>query len=378
MIEVLLIIFLLIGALFAIVIFNARRSMAYVYCNATISAWEARLLSEARLMELADAPRIVNIFSALDDTDYRPQLAEVPRAEEGVDMLTVERALRENLNARYRELLGMVPKERRETVARVIGRVDIWNLKAILTAIHNKVPKEKRLEELISSPALPRERLEMLASAESFEQLFEFLKGSEYFDVLSEALKEYETRGLIALLSALDKHYYISLWKDVLSKRSQRSILKVMVGYEIDALNIKLILRLKREGASPEEIDKYLVLPPHELTDAMLKAMITAEDIRSAINMIHRTVYGQILLEALPQIEVQGLRAAEKVLDEVHLKICRWLALTKFFSIAPVLSYIYLKENEMRNLRAIIRLKADKVDSQKIKETIAKVPKIEL
>ena len=378
MIEVLLIIFLLIGALFAIVIFNARRSMAYVYCNATISAWEARLLSEARLMELADAPRIVNIFSALDDTDYRPQLAEVPRAEEGVDMLTVERALRENLNARYRELLGMVPKERRETVAKVIGRVDIWNLKAILTAIHNKVPKEKRLEELILSPTLTRERLEMLASAESFEQLFEFLKGSEYFDVLSEALKEYETRGLIALLSALDKHYYISLWKDVLSKRSQRSILKVMVGYEIDALNIKLILRLKREGASPEEIDKYLVLPPHELTDAMLKAMITAEDIRSAINMIHRTVYGQILLEALPQIEAQGLRAAEKVLDGVHLKICRWLALTKFFSIAPVLSYIYLKENEMRNLRAIIRLKADKVDSQKIKETIAKVPKIEL
>lgn len=378
MIEVLLIIFLLIGALFAMVIFNARRSMAYVYCNATLSAWEARLLSEARLMELADAPRVTNIFAALDDTDYRPQLAEVPRVEEGVDMLTVERALRENLNARYRELMGMVPKERRETVARVIGRVDIWNLKAILTAIHNKVPKEKRLEGLISSPTLPRERLEMLASAESFEQLFEFLKGSEYFDVLSEALKEYETLGLIALLSALDKHYHISLWKDVLSKRAQRSILKAMVGYEIDALNIKLILRLKREGASPEEIDKYLVLPPHELTDAMLKAMITAEDIRSAINMIHRTVYGQILLEALPQIEAQGLRAAEKVLDEAHLKICRWLALTKFFSIAPVLSYIYLKENEMRNLRAIIRLKADKVESQKIKETIAKVSKIEL
>ncbi len=377
MIDVLVAIFLIIGALFAFVIYNARRSMAYVYCNATLSAWEARLLSEARLMELVDAPRITNIFAALEDTDYRLQLAEVPRVEE-VDMPVVERSLRENLNARYRELLGMVPKERRETVARVIGRIDIWNLKSIITAIHNKVSKEKRLGELIPSPTLPLERLEMLASAESFEELLEFLKGSEYLDVLSEALKEYETRGLIAILSALDKHYYTSLWKDVLSKRAQRSVLRAILGYEIDALNIKLILRLKQEGAPPEEIDRYLILPLHELTEAMLRAMITAEDVPSAINMIHRTIYGQILLKALPQIEAQGLSAAERALDEMHLKICRWLALTQLFSIAPVLSYIYLKENEMKNLRAIIRLKADKVEPQKIKETIVKVPKIEL
>jgi len=377
MIDVLLAIFLLIGTLFVLVIYNARRSMAYVYCNATLSAWEARLLSEARLMELADAPRVTNIFAALEDTDYRPQLAEVPRVEEGIDMPMVERSLRENLNARYRELLGMVPQERKETVARVIGRVDIWNLKAIITAIHNKVPKERRLEELIPSPTLPHERLEMLASAESFEQLLEFLKGSEYFDVLSEALKEYETRGLIAIISALDKHYYMGLWKDVLSKRAQRSVLREILGHEIDALNIKLILRLKREGAPPEEIDRHLILPSHELTEVMLRAMITAEDIPSTINMIHRTVYGQILLEALPHIEAQGLSAAERVLDEMHLKICRWLALTRFFSIAPVLSYIYLKENEMKNLRAILRLKADRVEPQKIKEIIVKVSKIE-
>jgi len=105
--------------------------------------------------------------------------------------------------------------------------------------------------------------------------------------------------------------------------------------------------------------------------------MITAEDVPSAINMIHHTVYGQILLKALPQIEAKGIFAAEKTLNEMHSKICKWLALTRFFSIAPVLSYIYLKENEMKNLRAIIRLKVDKVEPQEIKETMVKVPKIE-
>lgn len=376
MIEVLILVLALIGALFALVIINARRSMVYVFCNATISAWEARLLPEARLMEFADAPRVVNIFSALDETEYRPQLAEVSR--EVVDMVEVERALRENSNVRYRELIPMVPKERRGTVLRMLQRVDLWNLKAIITMIHTEVPKERRLQGLIPSPTMPRERLEMLVSAEDLSGLLEFLKGSEYFDVVSAVLEDYEKLGLIALLSALDKHYYTSLWEDVQARRAQRSILRAIVGYEIDSVNIKLILRLKREGAPPEEFGKFLVKPSHELTDEMLKAMITAEDIRSAIHMIHATTPGKILTDAMPQIEEKGLIAAERALDETFLKLCRWLEFTQFFTIAPVISYIHLKENEMRNLRAIIRLKADGVEPPEIKEKIVRVPKIEL
>jgi len=376
MIEILILILALIGALFAWVIISARRSMGYIFCNATISAWEARLLPEARLIELADMPRIVNIFSALDETEYRPQLAEVEKGEE-TDMVAVERALRENLNTRYRELISMVPEDRKSTVMKVLQRMDLWNLKAIITMIHEKVPQERRLQELISSPTMPRERLEMLASAKDLNGLLEFLKGSEFFDVISGALGGYEKHGLIALLSALDKHYYTSLRKDALAKRAQRSILKAMIGHEIDSVNIKLILRLKQEGVPPEEIDKHLIRPSHELTEAMLKAMIMAEDVRSAIHMIHITTYGKILAEALPKIEEQGISAAERALDEAYLKLCRWFEFTQFFSIAPVISYIYLKENEMKNLRAIIRLKADGLEPQRIKEKIVKVSKIE-
>ena len=143
-------------------------------------------------------------------------------------------------------------------------------------------------------------------------------------------------------------------------------------------MNIKLILRLKRERAPPEEIGRYLILPPHELTEGMLRTMIIAEDVRSAIEAIAGTPYNKILWEALPQLETKGLLALEKALDEAHLKLCRWLAISQFFTIAPVLTYIYLKETEARNLRAIIRLKADGVEPAQIKELILRVPKIEL
>ena len=377
MIEVLVLVFGAMGVFLAFLFFHARQRLAYIYPSATISAWEARLLPEARLMEMADAPSVTSLFAALEDTEYRKQLAEVPR-EGGVDMVAVEQAFMDNSNERYAELLKMVPEERRETIRKLLQRAEVWNLKAIVTAIHNKTPKEERLRELMPSPTLPRERVEMLVSAESFEQLLEFLKESEYFPALSEALKEYEQRGLAALLTALDKHYYTSLWNEVLRVKAQRSILMPLIGYGLDAVNLKLILRLKLEGVKPEEIDGLLIRPSYALTEEMLRAMAVAEDLRSAADVVAHTPYGKILFETLPQVEARGLYAVEKALDEAELKFTRWLSFMRFFSIAPMVAYIRMKETETRNLHAILRLKAEGVEPGKIKELLVRVPKIEL
>ncbi len=368
----------IIASVFVLIIVRARRLMPYIYCCAKISAWEARSLPEARLQEFADSANVANILAGLDDTDYRPYLSDIPKVE-NVDLVSVERALKKNLTERYRELLGIVPEERKETVEKLIGRTDIWNLKTLITAIHNKVPKEKRMEEMIPSPTFSEERLKLLASAENFQELLNYLKETEYFDVLSGALEDYEKLGLIALLSALDKHYYSSLWSGVLSKKAQRRALKALIGYELDAVNIKLILRLKREGAPPEEATKYIILPSHELTEEMMRSMIIAGDISSAIEVIGRTTYGPILHEALSEVEATGsLFPIERVLDEGLLKVCKREAIVRPMDIGPVIAHIHLKETEVRNLHAIIKLKADKVEPEKIKETIVRVPKIEL
>jgi len=233
--------------------------------------------------------------------------------------------------------------------------------------------------EFIPSPTTPRERLELLASADSLDKLLEYFKGTEHFDVISKALEGYEKLGLIALLSAMDKHYYSSLWADVLKRKAQRKVLRAVVGYEMDAVNIKLVLRLKKEGVPPDEIMKYVILPSHELRDDLLRGMAIADDVRSAVNLIQRTTYGPILLGALPRVDATGsLFAAEKALDEGLLMVCRWTAIVRPFSLAPVLAYIHLKDVEVRNLRAAIRLKADKVGPEKIKEMFVKVAKIEL
>jgi ATP synthase A1 C subunit len=375
MIEIVVILLASIGLLSFVMLFVTRKTTELVYCNATVGAWEAKLLSEARLMELADLPNTQNIFSALSETEYKPQLEGV--GKENPELIEVERALHEHVVKKFRELLELIPNERRGTMKKLLQRTDLFNMKAIIAMIHQKVPREQRMKELIPS-ITPRERFELLASAEDLKEFLEFLKGSEYFDVVSEVLPNYETYGLAPLFTALDKHYYSSLWKDVISKKSQRSVLKAVAGTLIDSANAKIILRLKQGGVPPLEIDKFIIRPSHELTEPMLKAMVTAEDIPNAIHMIHITSVGKVLKEASEKIEKEGVQAAEKSLDEFYLKFCRWLEISQFFSLAPVISYIAQKENEARNLRMIIRLNADGVSAQEIKEGLVRVPKIEL
>jgi V/A-type H+-transporting ATPase subunit C len=377
MIEIIVFVLALIAALMAGVLISSRKSMKYLYCNATVSTWEAKLISEARFSELADASNLNVLLSGLEETEYGPLAAEAKKSE-NPDLVKIERGLHEHLNSKYIETLKMLPEERKKTVERLLGRADVWNLKAVVTMIHNNVPKELRAKELIPSPTTPKERTEMLASAGSIEELLEFLKGSEYYDAVSKSSEEYKDKGLSTILAAVDRQYYSSLWADARAKKAQKKILEPVVGYQIDSLNMKTILRLKKEGASAQDIASLLIRPSHELTDPMFREMIMAGDVRSAVHMAHITAPAKALTDVMTQVEEDGLPTAEKALDEFYLKLCKWFGFTQFFSIAPVLSYLAQKENEVKNLRTVIRLKAEGVEPQEIKETITRVPKIEL
>ncbi len=368
----------IIGVAFVLVVMRARRMMPYVYSGAKISAWEAKMFPETRLYEFAEMASVSNILASLDDTDYRQYIADIPRSGD-INALEVERALKKALTERHQELLKYIPDDRRTTVEKLVARTDVWNLKTLITAIHNKVPKEKRMDDMVPSPTFSEERLKLLVSAESIEELLEYLKETEYYAPLSEALKSYEEIGLIILLSALDKQYYSELWSQVTRRKARRDVLKRIVGYELDAINIKIILRLKKEGVPPEEIEKRIILPAYETTEKMFKKMITAEDISAAVEVIRQTTYGAPVYWALTEVEkTDSLLPVERVLDEGLLKVCRREAIMNPMDIGAVISHIYLREVEVRNLHAIIKLKGDGIAPEKIKETIVKVPKIEL
>jgi V/A-type H+-transporting ATPase subunit C len=339
-----------------------------VFCNSTVSAWEAKLLPRARFMEIADSPNLRAALSMLEDTEYQPSLREIPR--EAPEIREVERALHAHVVGKFKELLKLVPEESKPVVRKLMEWRDLWNLKAVATAIHNQVPKEERIRELLPSPTVSEERLQLLCSAESLKELLEFLKGSEYYEAFSAALSDYERYGLLPIIASLEKKYYSSLWEEVRRRKPQRKIFRKLVGFQVDALNARVILRLREAGIPAREIEKFVIKPAHELSEAMLRAMITAEDMRSAIHAIRITAVGRVLSDALTEIESEGTEAAERALEEAYLKLCKWTELANQFSIAPVVSYLAQKEAELKSLRLGLRLKADGFEPREIKERV--------
>lgn len=370
--SILLFILVLMGAISAGVFWYAERSMRYVYQNARISAWEARLLPEGRLMEFADMAGMNEVLMALADTDYKDLSDLAKKGKLGMEEL--ELGLKEHLGRRYAELLEIVPKKE-NTLRKLVKRIDLWNLKVIATGLYTKVPRERIVEELLPSPTMPRERLELMTSAGDIEALQEYLKGSEYFNAAENWMKG-ESKNLGALLTAFDKCYFEDLWRSARGKGAGREALEV-VGSEIDTVNLMTVLRLKRDGAQPSEIEKFLILPPHGVRLELLREMAMATNLRSAVEILSRTLQGAHLTGVLQKIENESsLEPVERALIQQHLRFCKWLAISKFFSMAPAFAYFYLKGAEVMNLRAILRLKSRMVKPGEIKEMVVEVPRI--
>ncbi len=345
-------IFLLLGALLLLVFLDARRTFPYVYCNAMVSSWEGRMLDSKRVAELSEMDP-EGILSALSGTDF-----------EGLELgepVKVEEEMRERCAARYREICQNLPAKGRRFFELLLERFELYNLKSLLTSLHTGLPPQ-----FLPSPISSRERLQLLSQVKSVENLLDFLKGTDYGEVLLESLEGYRKRGLSFMLRRLDHHYYQKLWREA---QRQRKSVRELVGVEIDLANLKLLARLKKEGVPPEEIRELLIKPSHLIPAHLLDRMAEAEDLSSLLQMLSDTPYGEAVSRVSQQVQASGsLLPLEKELEEGFLRLCKWYSSADFFSLAPAVCFFYMKEAELRNLRILLRLRARGVQSVEVRE----------
>lgn len=340
---ILLLVLLLLSTLFLLVLLDARRTFPYVYCNALVSAWEGKMLSPRKMIELSEMDPEA-IISALSGTDF-----------EGLELgEEMEEEMRRRCAVKYRELYLNLPKRDRKFFELLLERFEVYNIKALLTSIHTGEPPK-----FLPPPLWSRERLQLLSQAKNIEALMDFLKGTEYATVLHESLEEYKRKGLLPVLWRLDCCYYKRLWREA---QKQRKSVRELVGVEVDLVNLKILLRLKKEGIPPDEIKKFLIRPSYLIPGHLLERAADAEDLSAALQILFDTPYGEVLSRVSPQIRASGsLFPLEREMEEGLLRLCKWYSSSDFFSLAPVVGFFYLKEAELRNLRVLLRLKLERV-----------------
>jgi V/A-type H+-transporting ATPase subunit C len=139
---------------------------------------------------------------------------------------------------------------------------------------------------------------------------------------------------------------YLSLWRktNVLDK-TNRPILRSLLGMEIDLHNIVWMYRLKRYyGVYGDGTYGFLIPVRHRLVPEMTKRMADAKDERRLLSVAAEGPYSRVFphFERPEQLLYQALAAHYKKEAKAHPH-----------SLAPVCGYLFAKQMEARNLTAV-------------------------
>ncbi|HIR53301.1 MAG TPA: V-type ATPase subunit [Candidatus Onthovicinus excrementipullorum] len=192
-----------------------------------------------------------------------------------------------------------------------------------------------------------------LAEIKDFEEILRVLNGTEYFKIVEPFVRQSRETGEIDYFSleAEMKKYEFDTLCDIVDQAFSGSYKKDVRSYlerEVDIENIINIYRLKHTiQASKEEIDELLVFGRSALTKQELEYLAAASTDTEFLARLKNTRIGQRLREKNYDYLEEGVQKVRFDLEKYSFR----------FSTNPYIvmfSYIFLAENEVRNITHII------------------------
>ncbi|WP_456418688.1 V-type ATP synthase subunit C [Methanocaldococcus infernus] len=208
-----------------------------------------------KLKELSEMESVEEIIRGLEGTEYFKILQNASNTKE-MELL---------LDKYYLELLRnalMTEGKEEDIFKEFFGTlIDVELLKVLLRAKVDNISAEELSKYLTSGYELPEWKLKELAGAEGIEGVIGGLEGTSYYQILSDALDEYQrTKSIYVFEKVLDK---LILEKGrALSLRKPFGvgpIIGLIVGKELEIKNLKIIIKGKLENLKAEEIRSLLV-----------------------------------------------------------------------------------------------------------------------
>lgn len=340
----------------AIIVIIASRPVLdiYPYLNpiARVRARKGRLFDEKQFSEIMESNNIEEV------TNY---LRGFPDYADHIDEYSLEKSLDIQLAETYELVSRLVPKDIQNSFKALAKKIDINNIKSLLTAKEMNLNKEETLNLLIPSGSI-YDDIESLTDANNVTDVVAGLDGTEYSSILEDALPKYEeSQMILPLESSLDNYYLENLLgASGIPSDENSKILYSYIGDIVDVSNLKLIIRAKVDGLSFDELSSYMVKDGYQLREWKLKDLMESEDVSGVISGLEGTNYSSILADALSDFnENDSVSVFERALDEYLINNTKSLSLRKPLGIGPILGFLSQKEREIKNLKIIARAKRE-------------------
>lgn len=343
------------GALGAALGRFAFKPLVYGYANARTRAMKGELLQKQQVLDLLGAKTQSGIIEMLSHTTYKENIMSLSLRFKNEEL--IELALGQNFASNAQKLLRIAPKQSRTALLAFMERYDVLNIKTILLSKRLGKKGEEMAHYTIGAGSLTYQDLKAMWELPDALSVLSYLRfceiGQKLFSMHSfSKAKASVSQGTDfgGLFEMLDSYYYASATAAISGADKDSRLLRSIILSEADAKNTLTILRCKAAGMPSSQSMRHLVTFGN-LQQGFFESLANEKDLQSAISRARAKFGIQNGSHAsLSQLEAQ----LEARLVATSLRALSF----SMMSIGAIAGYLFLKEEEMSNIRKISRGKA--------------------
>lgn len=307
------------------------KDIDYLFLSTRIKALERKLLSRDRMERMLEARSNEDAAKVLTECGY-PELTEV-----NVDVLN--QILAEERDKTYKDLYAFAPDRSLVDVFKV--RYDYHNVKVLLKA---EATGQDGSRLLVDTGRVPAAALEEGVRASDLRGMPSILQAA-----IQEAREVLGTTGDPQLADfVLDRAYFEDMHE--LARTSESAFLQGYVRIQIDAANLKSVVRTLRMGKGGEFLKSVLF----EKGNIDVNRILNAVSSGASLDELYATSVLHEAAEAgTAAVNGGGLTRFEKLVDDAvnaYVGGAKYVA----FGEAPLVGYLAAKDTEFTSIRIIM------------------------
>lgn len=323
----------------------------FIQSSTRIRVMESKLLTKEQFNRMIEAKDIDEVVRILNETVYANSFNRLKRPED------YEEALGYEIKELYKEVKEIVPHP--EVVDFATLKYDAHNLKVIFK---DHILGRDSKDLLIDIGKIDLNTLESKADEGDRKGI-----DAKYDNIASDIVDKFEkTTDPQFVELVVDLHFYETMLKMAEEIKSERFI-KYAKDY-IDFSNLKALFRMKRQNKDMAFVSSVLGEGGNISTEE-LKGLYF-ESIEGIVQRLWLKPIGESLIKGFHDFERTGrLSDFEKSMDDYQMDFMKE---TKFISYGPevILSYLFAREIEIKNIRIILVSKLNKLSPEFIRERL--------
>ena len=343
-----------------------------LHFNARVHGMKRELFTDGIVADFLEQGDLAHFTDALLDSSYRTQMAEALTRYSGAD--AVEEAVSRNLVATFQLLQSRAYGEFSELVSIFLSRWDLMAVKSLLRCRHHGIDSRAAGSALIPGPTLTPPLLADFSELDSMETLVRALAAWNR-GLCGSLLKAYpaylETNDLVTLEEALDRAYFSGNAARLKARDDEDSrMLRAQMQGEIDRINLRTVFQhIDTKGELGESLESRF-LSQGSLPKTLLRQMASSSDPAAAMAHLARTRYSSLVEELYQLLQTGRFSPMERYFERVLMKQVRQSARNNVFGIGVMMNYVWMKYNEVINLRLIARGLAGHLPAGRVRDEL--------